>query len=263
MYLNWNALTIDVFSDNKINSLYNEGYLFTRTGKGDMYQTRSIRIDLSKFELSSENKRVLKKTEDIGFKVYDIPYEKYDWSIGKMAKDFYETRFGRGTPALNRAKGSGLVFSANKIKELLTTKHNFNKLFVYSLSLREAPEGDEAIPSKNGIATPSTSLRARNDSVGYVICHETNELLHYSYPFYNLDLKSYVLSPNTGMGMMLQAIIYAQKQGKKYVYLGSAKDAKAKYKLQFAGLEWFDGKTWQTDLEELKQQIMQNKQQAD
>ena len=82
----------------------------------------------------------------------------YDWKIGKMAKDFYTVKFGEG------------IFSANKVKELLTTDHNFNKLLVY------------------------------NDSVGYCICRETNELLHYSYPFYIL----HSTFPNLGLGMMLQ-----------------------------------------------------------
>lgn len=208
-YLKWDELTIDDFSENNINSLYNEGYVFTRTGKGDMYQTRSLRIDLDRFKLSSENKRVLKKTEDLGLRTHDLPYDDYSWKIGKLAKDFYETKFGEGT------------FSANKVKELLTTKHNFNRLFIF------------------------------NDGIGYTICYENKNILHYSYPFYDLSNVKYQMS-NVGMGIMLRAILYAQEQGEKYIYLGSAKDEKAKYKLQFAGLEWFDGKTWQTDLEELK-----------
>ena len=53
MYLTWAEKTITDFSDANINSLYNEGYVFTRIGKGVMQQTRSVRIDLSKFELSS------------------------------------------------------------------------------------------------------------------------------------------------------------------------------------------------------------------
>jgi arginyl-tRNA--protein-N-Asp/Glu arginylyltransferase len=54
------------------------------------------------------------------------------------------------------------------------------------------------------------------------------------------------------MSMMLRAIIWAKENNKKYVYLGSVKDEKAKYKLQFAGLEWFDGERWNDDLDELK-----------
>lgn len=94
----------------------------------------------------------------------------------------------------------------------------------------------------------STPLRSAQDDAGYAICKETNELLHYCYPFYNLESEF----NNLGMGMMLKAILWAKANNKKYIYLGSAKDQAAKYKLQFSGLEWFDGETWQTNLEELK-----------
>src|SRR3989339_570892 len=225
MYLKWSEQTITDFSDANINRMYESGFLFTREHKGSMYQTRSLRIDLSKFELSSENRRVLKKTDDIGLMTYDLPYEKYSWEIGKMGKEFYQTKFGEKT------------FSANKIKELLTEKHNFNKLFIYD---------------------------NKQEAVGYCICFETDKILHYSYPFYVLHHTSYVISPNLGLGMMLHAIIYAKEAGhvklpdgrpaasKKNIYFGSGQDAKAKYKLQFAGLEWFDGTNWDRDINKLK-----------
>ncbi len=218
-YLSWNTKTISDFSDTNINSLYNQGFLFTREGRGAMYQTRSLRIDLEKFELSSENRRILKKTENLQLKACSIPLADYDWSIGKMAKDFYETKFEKG------------VFSANKVKELLTVGHNFNLLLQYQ-----------------------TERGTRNEehNVGYCICYNSKKLLHYSYPFYSLSSSPVPRPTNLGLGMMLRAIIYAKETGKKYVYLGSAKDAKAKYKLQFAGLEWFDSEKWRNDIEELK-----------
>ena len=224
MYLSWKKLTIDNFSNENINALYAGGHLFTRKHLGSMYQTRSLRIDLSKFELSSENRRILKKTENLKLETCNLPLENYTWRIGKMGKDFYETKFGLKT------------FSANKIKELLTARHNFNKLFLYQIE--------------------NCKLKIENLQCGYAICRETNELLHYSYPFYNLQSEI----SNLGMGMMTLAIQHAKNVGKKYIYLGSAQRPTDTYKLQFTGLEWWDGKVWQTDLEELKQQIKQSKQ---
>jgi arginyl-tRNA--protein-N-Asp/Glu arginylyltransferase len=222
MYLSWSEQTITDFSDSNINALYNRGFVFTRRGKGVMNQTRSIRIDLAKFELSSENRRVLKKTEDLNLSPFPLPLSSYHWSIGKMAKDFYDTKFGEGT------------FSANKIKELMTSdKSNFNFLLIFE----------------------NCKLKIKNFTIGYSICHQTNELLHYSYPFYILNSKFNI--PNLGLGMMLRAILYAQEQGKKYIYLGSFQRPTDVYKLQFKGLEWFDGEKWTEDLEELKQQIKQ------
>ena len=208
-YLHWNQQTIQDFSEKNITAQYNDGYVFTRVGKGHMDQTRSVRIDLSQFELSSENRRILRKTEELAVHTIALPHQNYHWSIGKLAKDFYETKFGEG------------VFSANKVKEILTTEQNFNKLFVYQTD---------------------------DEEIGYCIVHETNEIVHYSYPFYNLENSVASL----GMSMMLCAIVYAQENNKKYIYLGSAQRPTDIYKLQFKGLEWFDGEKWSEDLGELK-----------
>ena len=223
MYLSWKEQTITDFSEQNIESMYQQGYVFTRIDKGVMEQTRSLRIDLSTFELSSENKRILKKTEDLQLTIASIPYADYTWEIHKMGKDFYEKKFGSKT------------FSAQKIKELLTDakKSNFNQVFIYQLS--------------NTVSLSQTS------NTGYCIALETKNILHYCYPFYNLEINY----PNMGMGMMLKAIVWAKEQGKQYIYLGSAQRPSDTYKLQFAGLEWFDGTAWQTDPNELKN-ILQN-----
>ncbi len=210
-YLKWAEKKVTTSDNATLNSLYSQGFLFGRNEKNLLYQTRSLRVDLSKFEPSSENRRILRKTENVLLKKHPLPYAAYDWTIGKLGKDFYTTKFGDGT------------FSANKIKELLTdeNKSNFNKLFVYTAD----------------VAT-----------VGYCIALETNELIHYCYPFYTLEESH----PNLGLGMMLKAIMYAKDQGKKYIYLGSAQRPSDTYKLQFEGLEWFDGTAWKTDQDELK-----------
>lgn len=224
-YLSWNEKIITDFSDQNISNLYNEGYVFTRKEKGHVYQTRSLRINLEQFKPNSENRRILKKTEGLSLAPVSLPYSDYHWTIGKLGKDFYTTKFGDGT------------FSANKIKELLTDslKSNFNALLIYEFEYE---------------TSPLTLLHGEIDKekLGYCIILETNELLHYCYPFYELNSSV----SNLGLGMILKAILYAQEQGKKYIYLGSAQRPTDTYKLQFEGLEWFDGKEWKTDLEELK-----------
>lgn len=208
-YLKWHQLVIKNFSDRNINELYNKGYLFGRIKRGQMDQTRALRINLKEFKLSSENRRILRKTEGIKMKVVDLPWPDYTWQIGKLAKDFYANKFGDGT------------FSANKIKELISSpeKSNFNKLFIYS-----------------------------GDGIGYCVCLETDKLLHYCYPFYDAEK-----SPkNMGLGMMIRAVQYAQEKKLDYVYLGSASRPSDTYKLQFNGMQWFDGKEWKDDLKELK-----------
>jgi len=219
-YLHWKEIDISkdldisrVTYDSEISKLYDQGFVFTRIAKGIMHQTRSLRIDLAKFSLTSENRRILRKTEGLVLSSESptkLPLENYSWEIGKMAKDFYAEKFGDG------------VFSAQKIKELLTdhNKSNFNILFRF------------------------------NNPDGFAICYMNNSILHYSYPFY--DLKASM--KDIGMGMMIRTINKAKELGLKYIYLGSLQRPTDTYKLQFEGLEWFDGENgkWENDLEKAK-----------
>ena len=118
-YLKWKEEKIKDNSPENISSMYDNGFVFTRIDKDMMHQTRSIRIDLDRFELSSENRRILRKGESISIIENIIPYSSYSWEIGKIGKDFYESRKAD--------------FSANKIKELIIdNKSNFNLFFNFS-----------------------------------------------------------------------------------------------------------------------------------
>lgn len=207
-YLHWKEETVTDFSESNISHKYNDGFVFTRIDKGVMHQTRSVRIDLSKFELSSENRRILRKGENTEMKKISIPYSDYSWQIGKMAKVFYDTK-------------AGGAFSVNKIKELITTEHNFNTLLDFSHR-------------------------------GFAICYENKDTLHYCYPFYDLESAS----KDMGLVMMTKAIADAKEKGLKYVYLGSLQRPTDVYKLQFEGIEWFDGKKWSKDLEGAKKILL-------
>lgn len=209
MYLAWKQQTLEDLSSTSISQAYDEGFVFTRRGKGAMDQTRSVRVNLDAFEPSSENKRILRKTEELTLETIPLPFSDYSWEIGKLGKDFYETKFGEGT------------FSANKIKELLTAEDSFNVLYSYSID---------------------------GNPVGYVICYENDDMIHYSYPFYDLTNEN----KNIGMGMMTKAVTKAKEDGKKYIYLGSAQRPTDTYKFQFKGMEWFNQEQWSSDLEFLK-----------
>jgi len=190
--------------------MYGAGYVFTRVDRGVMNKTRSFRVNLSTFELSSENRRILRKVENLMMTAEPIPYSKYDWKIGKMAKDFYE-KFGDA------------VFTANKAKEIMTdgAKSNFNTLLVFK-------------------------TKDTNEIVGYVICYVSNNIIHYSFPFY-------IEASSRGLGMMTMMLDWAKSSGKAFAYLGSLQRPSDTYKLQFAGGEWFDGEKWQTDTTALKE----------
>jgi arginyl-tRNA--protein-N-Asp/Glu arginylyltransferase len=234
-YFHWNSQTITDFSEDNISDMYDRGYVFTRIGRGVMHQTRSVRIDLSKFELTSENRRILKKMSTITMNDIALPLADYDFKIGKLAKDFYETKFGPN------------IMSAVKIKEMLTdtAKSNFNILLAYRLSSDSIPrpQGRTVFSDASEAAGGKDLLSPRGCELGYSICYSNNEMLHYSYPFYDLN----VSPKDMGLGMMIIALEYANKTGMKYAYLGSLQRPTDTYKLQFKGLEWFDGKAWSTD----------------
>ncbi len=272
-YLSWEEKNIlgpdgNMPSEKYIAEMYAHGFVFTRIARGIMQQTRAIRIDLSKFELSSENRRILKKMNPLAvangsenslsensdaslggtgngasagadtgadfnrpnFPKLDFLKEKeirlplattdYHWSTAKLAKDFYATKFGDG------------IMSAAKIKEMLTdgTKSNFNSLLSFFSDT-----------SKN---------------IGFAICYKNSTMLHYSYPFYDLSPEA-ALPKDMGLGMMITAVEHAKKAGLKYIYLGSLQRPGDTYKLQFKGIEWFDGGPdgsgdWSSDIEKAK-----------
>ncbi len=205
-YINFKTETLTDFSNENIERMYDNGFVMTRIGKGVMNQTISLRIKLADFELTSENRRILRKNEDVTLQISSLPLssDEYNWKIHKLAKDFYTRKFGDST------------FSAVKIKELIQQNHNFSDLFMYY----------------------QTNLA---DPIGYCICLRTEKILHYCYPFYDLEFSQ--THSNLGMGMMLKAIINAQENGLEYVYIGSLTREQDKYKLQFKGLE-----KWNNDL---------------
>lgn len=142
-------INISDFSNENIEGMYEKGYKFTRVSKGNMQSTKNLRINLKDFELSSENRRILNKFPTLNVHFVNIPVIDYTYEIGKIGKDFYDTKFGKGT------------FSANKIKEILTNEvSNFNALGIFEID---------------------------NKIVGYVIVYKTANILHYSYPFYLLE----------------------------------------------------------------------------
>ncbi len=197
--------------DDNIDEIYEKGFLATRIKKNYYYLARNLRIDLEEFSLNSENRRVLKKTEGLELENQKLENFKFDYSISKLASDFFKKKFGK------------IIISPQKLKWIFEEKF-FTNLLVYKLD---------------------------GEKIGYCITMETEDLLHYAYPFYKPEL----ISSNIGMGMMIKAIEYAKENEKKHVYLGTVYTPKSLYKTQFRGIEWFDENTWDKDIEKLKAKI--------
>jgi arginyl-tRNA--protein-N-Asp/Glu arginylyltransferase len=114
-YLKTAETTIDAKNEEVVNDQYSNGFLFGRVSTGYMYQTRSLRIALQDFTLTSENKRVL-KNNDLQINSEDLPLQSVEpWRIQKLIKDFYSEKFN-------------VKFSGAKAREILQGEVNFNKL---------------------------------------------------------------------------------------------------------------------------------------
>jgi len=140
------------FSERNIESMYDKGFKFTRLSKGNMQSTKNLRVNLSNFYIFTKNKRIISKYPNLEVRFESLPLANYDYKLGKLAKDFYDTKFGKG------------VFSVIKIKEILTSNtSNFNSLAVFSLDGKE---------------------------VGYCILYKSPNIIHYCYPFYDLSYEA-------------------------------------------------------------------------
>lgn len=85
--------------------------------------------------------------------------------------------------------------------------------------------------------------------VGAVLMYlEPPRLAHYYYAFYDRGHAN----RNLGLGLMTTAITWFRDAGFGHLYLGTCYSERALYKAQFAGLEFFDGVGWSTDVAQLK-----------
>jgi len=130
-----------------IEKIYNMGFLPSRVRLDLFYLARGLRVDIDKFEESSENRRISKKTEYMGIDVVSLDDFVYEYTIGKMGKDFYDKRFGKK------------VMSANKIKWLFT----------------------------KGFPTHAAIYKDGDRIIGYCLLLKGENFIHYAYPFYDLD----------------------------------------------------------------------------
>jgi leucyl-tRNA---protein transferase len=197
--------------DDSVEDMYNKGFLPSRIKNNYYYMSRNLRIDLENFELSSENKRILKKTEGLIVKNEILKDFEFNYDISKLASEYFKERFGK------------LIISPQKLKWLFSSEF-FTNILTYKMD---------------------------NKVMGYCIAMESQNILHYAYPFYEPKY----IGQNVGIGMILKAIELAKNSGKKYFYLGTAYAKEASYKLQFKGIEWFDGENWNSDINLLKEKV--------
>lgn len=198
-------------------AIYAEGFL-PYTGRQDIqadvfYMARSLRVDLSRFEDTSENRRVdrlaapLEITQEVAAKA---DFDAASPHFIRFCADYAAERFSGGSMEDARLK---YVLS----RELLT--HIF-------------------------------TFRAQESVLGYVFAVIEGDILHYWYSFFDADaLQTFPL----GKWMMWRTLRWAKESGLRYAYLGTCYQPKALYKARdHKGCEFFDGTGWNDDMKLLK-----------
>lgn len=106
----------NIKNDNSIEKNYEIGLLPQRNQKKLFYEESSSRSNLKKIELSSENRRILKKTEEFSFQ--RIPLKEFLYTP-KVQKQIYDW-----------IKKLGWNFPVSSIKTIFTN-HIFNYVYIW------------------------------------------------------------------------------------------------------------------------------------
>jgi hypothetical protein len=96
--------------------LFNAGFLPSSRQLDRFYLCRQIRVDLSKFTPSSENRRILRKGEGINVEL--VPREKFDYTPARrdFFKNYADAKFGKDVMTYERLDG---LFASPIISHLL------------------------------------------------------------------------------------------------------------------------------------------------
>ena len=201
-----------------IGSIYSSGFL-PYTGNPEMadhlyYMARSLRVELSEFELSSENRRVIRKFEKFPVRRQWIEKKNFDLDnpeIRKFWLRFCKVRFRNGE------------MSESRLHYIL-----------------ESP-----------FATGIIRYTINEMHAGDVLISHHGKMLHYWFSFYELEeFKDLPL----GKYLMLDVIRQCKEKKFQYVYLGTCYGRGSLYKVRdFKGIHYFDGGEWRKDLDVLKE----------
>jgi len=204
-------------AEDSFSAVYEKGFLpFTgeqQISSTIFYMARSLRVDLSCFENSSENRRISRKVADLDLSFH--LFRKEDFNINsapfrKICLDYATARFVGNEMTESR-------FDYVLSRE--TTTH----IFEYTLD---------------------------GKPFGYILACLEDEMLHYWFAFFDTELMT---SHSIGKWMMWSVIDWAKQQDLKHVYLGTAYNKKSLYKIRdFKGAEFFDGNGWNTNMKSLK-----------
>lgn len=177
------------------------------------YVARSLRVDLSRFEDTSENRRVDRKVAPLGIRHALLRKEEVDTAdpiFRAFCLDYTRERF-HGEPMPERQF------------DFMLRRESLSHILRYDLDGRP---------------------------IAYIFAVLEGGMMHYWYAFFDTSLMhDYPL----GKWLMWRTIHWARDAGLQYVYLGTCCTNRGLYKVRdHKGLEFFAGNGWSRDMDRLK-----------
>lgn len=173
---------------------------------------RHLRVPLAGWQPTSENRRILRKGDGMALTLVERSAFEYTSERRDRWLAFAEERFGKG------------IMTGERLDGLLN-----GRVITHVLLCRDEADGDR--------------------EVGAVLMYlEPSRMAHYYYAFYDLRHANRSL----GLFLMTAAVGFFRDAGFGHLYLGTCYSERALYKAQFDGIEFFDGLTWSTAVDQLK-----------
>ena len=205
-------------SQAELTEVYEKGFL-PYTGnwgiEGDIfYLARSLRVDLERFDDTSENRRVNRLVEPLNVRLEVI--EKADFDLNStefvdFCQEYISQRIGDDNMSMERW-------------QYILTRETGTHIIRFTVD---------------------------GKLLGFVFVALNSEILHYWFAFFDTE---YMRTHSLGKWIMWRTIRWAKDNNLKKVYLGTAYKASALYKIRdHKGLAFFDGSGWNKDIEQLKE----------
>jgi hypothetical protein len=192
-------------SSNSIEQNFQDGLLPQRNSRGSFYLDTSCRSNLSRYQLSSENRRIIRKTEIYNYTICDNCHFPFSIQTQKLIYSW--------------VKGLGWDFPISSVKNVFTN-HIFNYFYTWHDSDHRPIAFAVCYHSPPTSPTKITSI---------------------SYVFYDPSLENHDLP----IRLTLQAVIDSYQQGFQYCYLGRFQPPQiGYYKRNMPGFEYFTNGQW-------------------
>ena len=205
-------------SQAELTEIYEKGFL-PYTGnldiEGDIfYLARSLRVDLERFDDTSENRRVNRLVEPLDVQLEVIKKEDFDLNAPEFlsfCQEYISQRIGDDNMSMERW-------------QYIISRETGTHIFRFT---------------------------SEGKLLGFVFAALNNEMLHYWFAFFDTE---YMRTHSLGKWIMWRVIRWAKDNNLKNVYLGTAYKASALYKIRdHKGLSFFDGSGWNKDVDRLKE----------